>query len=120
MKQIHLLIMFPVIFLWVVAEIPNNVKRFIRHPMLTGTKLWAFGHLLANGDFRSMILFISIMIFSILAVVLSNMRGQFEPAKSVSLKYDLVVLLISILGYVALAYFHGDFFGMPVLPYFTL
>jgi len=120
MKQIHLLIMFPVTFLWVVAETPNNVKRFVRHPMLMGTKLWAFGHLLANGDLRSMILFLSIMFFSILAVVLSNRRKYFKPAKSMSLSYDLVVLLISILGYFILAYFHGDLFGMPVLPYFTL
>ena len=28
----------------------TNVKRFIRHPQLTGLVMWTIGHLLANGD----------------------------------------------------------------------
>ena len=39
LKRIHLVLMFPVVYLWVIAEVPNNLKRFIRHPMLTGMKL---------------------------------------------------------------------------------
>ena len=37
--------------------IPNNVKRLLRHPQLTGVALWGIGHLLANGESRSIILF---------------------------------------------------------------
>ncbi|MFT6907999.1 MAG: putative membrane protein [Oleiphilaceae bacterium] len=43
LKRIHLALMFPAVYLWVIAETSNNLKRFIRHPMLTGTKIWALG-----------------------------------------------------------------------------
>ncbi|MCS6921610.1 MAG: NnrU family protein, partial [Elioraea sp.] len=33
------------------------IKGVTQHPMLTGVKLWAFAHLLANGDLGSAILF---------------------------------------------------------------
>lgn len=117
-KRIHLAIMFPVVYLWVSAEVPNNLKRFIRHPMLTGMKLWALGHLLANGDLRSMILFISILIFSVLAVIARNrLSAPIErPAKPI--KYDFAVLVIAITLYYLLVTFHGNLFGMPVRPYF--
>ncbi len=43
--------------LFVSARLPTNIKRYIRHPQLTAVVLWAVGHLLANGDSRSVILF---------------------------------------------------------------
>jgi len=118
LKQIHLVLMFPVVYLWVLAEIPNNLKRFIRHPMLTGVKLWALGHLLANGDLRSMILFISFLLFSIVAVIASNRRDELKPQRRTPFKYDIAVCLISISLYCLLVNFHGYLFGVPITPYF--
>ncbi|MDP7153822.1 MAG: NnrU family protein, partial [Gammaproteobacteria bacterium] len=37
--------------------LPSNIRRFTRHPMLWGMTAWAAGHLLANGDLASIILF---------------------------------------------------------------
>ena len=39
------------------ANMPTNIKRFTRHPMLWGVTLWSIGHLIANGDMASVILF---------------------------------------------------------------
>lgn len=119
LKQIHLVLMFPVVYLWVLAEIPNNLKRFIRHPMLMGMKLWALGHLLANGDLRSMILFISFLLFSVIAVVATNRRDELKPQTRTPLKYDVAVCLISITLYCLLVNFHGNLFGVPIKPYFS-
>jgi uncharacterized membrane protein len=118
-KRIHLAIMIPVVFLWVVAETPNNFKSFIRHTMLTGMKLWALGHLLANGDLRSMILFISIFIFAILAVIARNRLSPPKERPVTPIKYDLAVLAGAITLYYLLVTFHGNLFGMPVQPYFS-
>lgn len=118
MKQVHLAIMFPAVYLWVVAEVPNNLKRFIRHPMLTGMKLWALGHLLANGDLRSMLLFLSFLIFSGIAVIASNKRAERKDIKPAPISYDIGVLVASIMGYSLIAHFHGNLFGMPVVQYF--
>ena len=35
----------------------NNFKRLLRHPQLTGVLLWGVGHLFANGENRSLLLF---------------------------------------------------------------
>jgi len=120
MKQIHLSIMFPVVYLWVLAEVPNNLKRYIKHPMLTGVTLWAVGHLLANGDLRSMILFVSFLVFSILAVIAANKRNDAKQQKVLPLGYDLAVLAGTVTVYSLLVHFHGVLFGMPVKPYFML
>lgn len=124
-KQFHLALMLPVVYLWVAAEVPNNLKRFVKHPMLTGMKLWALGHLMANGDLRSMLLFISILIFSIIAVVIENRaienkRETFKKIKSTPITYDIGVVALSIVGYGAMAYFHGNLFGVPIMPYFSV
>ena len=129
-KQFHLALMLPVVYLWVAAEVPNNLKRYIKHPMLTGMKLWALGHLMANGDLRSMLLFVSILIFSIIAVLVENKavenravenkREAFKKIKSTPITYHIGVVAASIVGYGAMAYFHGTLFGVPVMPYFSL
>tara|TARA_R110001592_G_scaffold103298_2_gene291134 strand:+ start:1723 stop:2289 length:567 start_codon:yes stop_codon:yes gene_type:complete len=118
LKRIHLVLMFPVVYLWVIAEVPNNLKRFIRHPMLTGMKLWALGHLLANGDLRSIILFISIFIFAVLAVIARNRQSAPIERPTTPIKYDLAVFAGAVTLYYVLVIFHDNLFGMPVKPYF--
>jgi uncharacterized membrane protein len=39
------------------AYMPTNLRRFMRHPFLTGLALWALSHLLVNGDLASIVLF---------------------------------------------------------------
>ncbi len=117
-KQINLAIMLPVVYLWIAAEVPNNVRRMVKNPMLMGMTLWALGHLLANGDLRSMILFISFFIYSLLSIIISehkeSEKDSFKP-----IGYDLAVVAVSIIGYGVLVHFHGDLFGMPVEQYFA-
>ncbi|WP_439133829.1 NnrU family protein [Pseudomaricurvus sp.] len=60
------------------ARLPTDIKRVIRHPQLTGVKLWAIAHLLSNGDTRSMILFGSLLIWAVLEVIFINRRDGRE------------------------------------------
>jgi uncharacterized membrane protein len=48
------------------AYLPTNLKRFMRHPFLTGIALWALSHLLVNGDLASMVLFGGFGVFDLL------------------------------------------------------
>jgi len=118
LKQIHLAIMFPVVYLWIAAEVPNNIKRFVKHPMLTGIILWALGHILANGDLRSLLLFISFLSYSIIAIILEEKRDEPKEVIATPLVYDFGVLVASVILYCTLVYFHDNLFGMPVMPYF--
>ncbi|OMH31728.1 hypothetical protein BGP75_16530 [Motiliproteus sp. MSK22-1] len=76
--------------------------------MLLGMKLWAVGHLFANGDLRSMILFLNFLIYSVNAVVMASRRGKIKEHKPVSIIYDIGVLIVSLVGYSAFMHFYGD------------
>ena len=107
--------LMPVVcILWVVAELPNNIKKFVRHPMLIGMTLWGFGHLLANGDLRSTLIFASFAIFSILNIIVVNGRAEYKAPDGVSKLWDVGVILAGFLVYGVLFYFHGTITGMPL------
>lgn len=44
----------------------------IRHPQLTGFKVWAFAHLLVNGDLASILLFGGLLAWAVGEVILIN------------------------------------------------
>ena len=44
----------------------------LRHPQLTGFKIWAFAHLLVNGDLASILLFGGLLGWAVLEVILIN------------------------------------------------
>ncbi|MBL4680256.1 MAG: NnrU family protein [Pseudomonadales bacterium] len=113
-SMILMLVMPIVCILWVAAEVPNNIKRFIRHPMLTAMIIWGVGHLIANGDLASSLIFASFTIFSIVNILLVNKRSEFKPHDSVSKIWDLGVVIGGLLVYGLIFYFHGTITGMPL------
>jgi uncharacterized membrane protein len=44
----------------------------IRHPQLTAVKIWAFAHLLVNGDLASVVLFGGLLAWAVGSVILIN------------------------------------------------
>ncbi len=50
------------------------MKNYVRHPQLAGLLSWAIGHLISNGEIRSLILFGGIALYSLLAINYSNKR----------------------------------------------
>jgi uncharacterized membrane protein len=52
----------------------------LRYPMAIGVGAWATGHILANGDGRSLVFFGGLAGFAALQVFLSKQSGPFEPA----------------------------------------
>lgn len=52
----------------------------IRHPQLLGTAIWAFAHLLVNGDLAGLILFGGIGIWAVVAIAIINAQdGPWVP-----------------------------------------
>jgi len=103
------------VILWCAAEMPNNLKRWVRHPMLIGMTLWGAGHLIANGDLASTILFASFAVYSVINIISVNARGSYEAPPPVSKLWDLGVITIGLGVYALLFNFHGWFTGMPLL-----
>src|SRR5262249_30875379 len=57
LRHVTIALMWPAAVLVVAAYLPGRIKRVTKHPLLAGVKLWAFGHLFANGDLGGMVLF---------------------------------------------------------------
>lgn len=60
-------LMLPAFILLTAAYVPGtHIKERLGHPMLLGTKVWAFSHLLANGNLADLLLFGSFLAWAIL------------------------------------------------------
>jgi uncharacterized membrane protein len=71
-------------------------RNTLKYPMAIGVSLWAIGHLLANGDQRSVLMFGGLAAIAILFAVLKNANRLFVPSE-VRQGHNL----ISILGGIA-------------------
>ena len=103
--------------LFVASATPNNLKRFIRHPQMTAVLCWSAGHLLTNGDSRSIVLFGGFAIWAVLEILFINKRdGEWQKSGSVPLVKDVITALIAGLVFAAVAYFHASLFGISPIP----
>ncbi|ASY60783.1 NnrU family protein [Sinorhizobium sp. CCBAU 05631] len=55
---------------------PGAIVSVTRHPVLWGFAMWALGHLVANGDLRSLILFGGFALFALGAIPMMEMRAR--------------------------------------------
>lgn len=103
--------------LFFASQAPGNIKRFVRHPQMTGTLLWGVAHLLTNGDSRSVTLFGGLTIWAVLEVLLINRReGEWQKPGPAAIKYDLIPLVIGAVMFAAVLYFHAALFGVSAVP----
>jgi uncharacterized membrane protein len=102
------------------AYIPGNIKRVLKHPMLVGVKLWAFSHLIANGDLGSIILFGSILAWAVFdRITLKRRTDAGGPALAQGgWPSDLVAIVVGTVAYIALVLlFHPIVIGVPVMTW---
>lgn len=72
---INNLLMFGAVFLYAADGMRAPIVGRMRHPQLTGFKLWATAHLLVNGDLASFILFGGLLAWAVVEVIVIN-RSQ--------------------------------------------
>jgi uncharacterized membrane protein len=122
------------------TEIVRGIVRITRHPFLWGVGLWAFVHLIVNGDLASVILFGSLLVLALGGTVsidakrrrsfgdqwsrftqtTSNVpfaaiaagRNQLRPALR---EIGILPPVIAIAAYALFFVFHGRLFGAPLV-----
>ena len=122
------------------TDIVRGIVRITRHPFLWGVGLWAFVHLIVNGDVASLIFFGSLLLLALggttfidakrrrsfgdhwsrFAQATSNVpftaiatgRNQLGPALR---EIGILRLVIATAAYVVVLIFHGRLFGAPLV-----
>lgn len=118
--HLNLALMLPALILLAAAYLPTGrIKKEVKHPMLAAVKIWALGHLLANGELNSVLLFGSFLAYGVIDRIALKKRGDLGPGPNapVSAMGDLAAIGIGAGAYAAiLLWLHPILFGMPALP----
>lgn len=117
MKHITEALMLPAVILVVASYIRGRIYATLKHPMLAGVKLWAFAHLLANGDLGSIILFGSVLAWAVFDRISLKHRADAgaPPIPVDGVRNDVVAVVVGVVAYLALGgLFHPYVIGVPV------
>ncbi len=95
----------------------TRIKARLGHPMLLGTKTWAFAHLLSNGSLADVLLFGGFLAWSIVDYASCRRRdraaGTVYPPGTVG--RDVTAIVIGIVAYVVFGFWlHRLLIGVPV------
>lgn len=95
----------------------SNVRRFVRHPQLSGVIAWAVGHLISNGDMLALILFGGMGAWAVLEMLLINRRdGAWAKPEPAPLSAEILPLGIGFALFVAIFFLHPYLFGVSPIP----
>jgi uncharacterized membrane protein len=106
------------VVLFVASGVPTNLKRWLRHPQLTGVAVWAGAHLLSNGHQRSLVLFGAFFAWALAEMVLINRRdGPRGKPAPLPFSADLKPLVAGVVVYALAFSLHPYDTGVsPPLP----
>ena len=120
LKHLNILIQLAAFIILFAAYTPTgHIKKTLKHPMLVGVKLWAAGHLLANGELNSILLFGAFLAYAVIDRIVLKKRGDLGPGPDVkpNLMGDGLAVAIGIGFWLAmLLWLHPVLFVMPALP----
>jgi uncharacterized membrane protein len=118
-KHVTMLLMVPALILLVAAYVPSRIRNATGHPMLIAIMLWALGHLLANGDLASLLLFGSFLAYAVydrISVGQRHALGPLGEAKG-GLPGDVAAIAGGLVLYALLLFWgHQKLTGVPLLP----
>jgi uncharacterized membrane protein len=123
-RHVTVALMWPAIISVTAAYFPGEIKRRLKHPMLVGVKLWAFAHLLTNGDLGSIVLFGSILAWAVYdRIALKHRTDPGSGAKPEATfadrapggrTNDVIAIIVGTILYLALGLvFHPLVIGVP-------
>jgi uncharacterized membrane protein len=118
-KHVTMLLMVPALILLVAAYVPSRIRNATGHPMLIAIMLWALGHLLANGDLASLLLFGSFLAYAVYDRISVGQRRALGPLGEAKggLPGDVAAIAGGLVLYALLLFWgHQKLTGVPLLP----
>lgn len=121
MPHLVILIGWIAFVLLAATYLPGKIKEKAKHPMLAAVKIWAFAHLLANGDLGSILLFGSFLTWAAwMRIVLKKQKvAEIIPGAEAVIpaaRNDLLAVLIGTAATVAFIFgLHKWLIGVAIL-----
>lgn len=107
------LLMLVAFVLFSAAHSESSIRRVIRHSQLTGLVIWSIGHLLSNGDNRSLVLFGALGVWAIAEITLINRReGDWVKPAPGTFKSELLMVVKGLVIFAVLLFAHPYLFGV--------
>ena len=107
LRHVTLLLTAVAFVLLAAAYVPGNrIRAAVGHPMVLGVKVWAFGHLLANGELASVVLFGAFLAWAVLDFVAARRRDRVEGVERVAtggLGADALTVGVGLVAWIAFA-----------------
>lgn len=118
-RHVTMALMLPAMVLIVATYMPpvGFIKKAVKHPMLAAVKLWALGHLFANWDLASVILFGAFLVYGIVDRIAVKKRGDVGAASAKpNVLGDLLSIAVGLALYLLFIYeVHYMLIGVDVL-----
>ena len=113
-RHITALLVLLAVICVVAAYSPGRIKTTLKHPMLVGVKLWAFAHLISNGDLGSIILFGSILGWAVFDRISLKRRTDpgGPPVPVGGVRQDIIAVIVGTLIYLLLGWLHPYVIGV--------
>ena len=114
--QVSMILVPIALVLFAAANMPTRIRALVHHPMMLGLLLWAFAHLVSNGEVRSVVLFVGFALFAAVEIVSAVARGKGPPTEpEPRITMDIAAVIGGFIVAGLLAGFHGTLFGKPVM-----
>lgn len=116
LRHLAALLMFFAMLCLAVSLLPGGkLKRMMKHPQLAAVKIWAFAHLLVNGDLASILMFGAFLAWAVSLRISLKRRGAAIAAEG-PLLWDFAALALAIVLYLIFVWrLHALLFG--VVPF---
>ena len=94
----------------------GRLRQYLRFPLAIAVMLWGTGHLFANGDVASLILFGGLAAYGAAHLALGLVFG-IRPSPDVRSGHDILSLVAGVALYIAMVQLHPVVIGIPVLSF---
>lgn len=92
----------------------GSLRQHLRFPLAWAVVFWSLGHLCANGDAASLVLFGGMLAYALAHLVLGTANGL-RPSPVVRQGHDVISIVIAIAFYGVVAQLHALLTGVPVV-----
>jgi len=107
MVGVNNLLMLLSVYLFAAAGAKTALARRMRHPMLTGVKVWAMAHLLVNGDMPSFVLFGGLMAWAVIEVIVINRADpDWTPPVATDKANEIKAVIIAAIMFIVIVGIH--------------